>query len=39
MEDFNEWLDDMIFEFDNDFLSVDKTKINEVLNDNQIDKI
>ena len=38
MEDFNNWLDDMTFEFNNDFLGKDKSKLNDVLTENNIDK-
>ena len=38
MEDINNWLEDMTFEFDNDFLGVNKSKINDLLSDSDIDK-
>lgn len=38
MEYFKNWLDDMTFEFDNDFLGKDKSKLNDLLTDNNIDK-
>tara|TARA_R110000782_G_scaffold266706_1_gene361451 strand:- start:131 stop:256 length:126 start_codon:yes stop_codon:yes gene_type:complete len=38
MEDFNNWLDDMTFEFNNDFLGKDKSKLNDLLIENNIDK-
>ena len=39
MEEINNWLDDMTFEFDNDFLGVNKSKINDLLSDRDIDKL
>lgn len=39
MEDFNNWLDDMNFEFENDFLGKNKSKLNELLNSNNIENL
>lgn len=39
MEEINNWLEDMTFEFDNDFLGVNKSKINDLLSDIHIDKL
>ena len=37
--DFTDWLNDMTEEFNNDFLGKNNIKINEVLHDNNIEKI
>ena len=39
MEEINNWLEDMTFEFDNDFLGVNKSKTNDLLSDKDIDKL
>tara|TARA_A100000164_G_C21888281_1_gene763960 strand:- start:342 stop:461 length:120 start_codon:yes stop_codon:yes gene_type:complete len=39
MEEFNNWLEDMNFEFENDFLGQNKSKINETLNENNIQEL
>ena len=38
-KDFSNWLEDMTFGFDNDFLNVDKSKINNLLSDSEIKEI
>ena len=38
-KDFSNWLEDMAFGFDNDFLNVDKSKINNLLLDSEIKEI
>ena len=38
-KDFTNWLEDMTFGFDNDFLNVDKSKINNLLSDSEIKEI
>tara|TARA_R110000737_G_scaffold273863_2_gene280693 strand:+ start:575 stop:709 length:135 start_codon:yes stop_codon:yes gene_type:complete len=38
-KDFSNWLEDMTFGFDNDFLNVDKSKINNLLYDSEIKEI
>ena len=37
--DFSNWLEDMTFGFDNDFLNVDKSKINNLLLNSEIKEI
>tara|TARA_R110000764_G_scaffold4989_1_gene20239 strand:+ start:516 stop:650 length:135 start_codon:yes stop_codon:yes gene_type:complete len=37
--DFSNWLEDMTFGFDNDFLNVDKSKINNLLSNSEIKEI
>jgi hypothetical protein len=39
MENFNNWLSDMSFEFENDFLGVKKTKVNDLLSENNIQEL
>jgi len=39
MENLNNWLDDMTFEFDNDFLGVNKSKVNDLLAENNIQEL
>ena len=38
-KDFSNWLEDMTFGFDNDFLNVDKSKINDLLSNSEIKEI
>ena len=38
-KDFSNWLEDMTFGFDNDFLNIDKSKINNLLSDSEIKEI
>tara|TARA_R110002167_G_scaffold77312_2_gene214803 strand:- start:375 stop:509 length:135 start_codon:yes stop_codon:yes gene_type:complete len=38
-KDFSNWLEDMTFGFDNDFLNVDKSKINKLLSNSEIKEI
>ena len=38
-KDFSNWLEDMTFGFDNDFLNVDKSKINNLLSNSEIKEI
>ncbi len=39
MENFTDWLDEMTNEFNNDFLGLKKSELNETLTNNQINKI
>ena len=39
MEDFSNWIEDMNEEFDNDFLGLKKSELNDILTDNKIDKL
>tara|TARA_R110002096_G_scaffold254320_1_gene447599 strand:+ start:125 stop:259 length:135 start_codon:yes stop_codon:yes gene_type:complete len=38
-KDFSNWLEDMTFGFDKDFLNVDRSKINNLLSDSEIKEI
>ena len=38
-QDFSNWLEDMSFGFENDFLNVNKSKINNLLSDSEIKEI
>ena len=39
MEDFSNWIEEMTEEFENDFLGINKSKINKELIENDINEI